>query len=118
MLLKGVFLSFAAKEHELEGPRPGPDSLFVPHLKGYEIRQKSCPPQGARPFLHPFCGRLDKKDGVWRDATRRFCFVYPKAGDSPDHKGCAPGENEKQKLKKLRQHNLLSNTLRAQPTFR
>ena len=74
MLLKGVFLSFAAKEHELEGPRPGPDSLFVPHLKGYEIRQRSCPPQGARPFLHPFCGRLDKKDGVWRHASRRFCF--------------------------------------------
>ena len=74
MLLKGVFLSFAAKEHDLEGPRPRPDSLYVPHLKGYEIRQKSCPPQGARPFLHPFCGRLDKKDGVWRDATRRLYF--------------------------------------------
>src|SRR5210317_820773 len=74
MLLKGVFLSFAAKEHELEGPRPGPDSLFLPHLKGYEIRQRSCPPQGARPFLHPFCGRLDKKDGVWRHASRRLSF--------------------------------------------
>ena len=24
--------------------------------------------------MHPFCGRLDKKNGVWRDATRRFCF--------------------------------------------
>ena|SRR5210317_691609 len=76
MLLKGVFLSFAAKEHELEGPRPGPDSLFLPHLKGYEIGQRSCPPQGVRPFLHPFCGRLDKKDGVWRYANRRFRFWF------------------------------------------
>jgi hypothetical protein len=69
-----VLLSFAAKDHNLEGPRSGPDSLFVPHLKGYEIAQRRCSPQGARPFLHPFCGRLDKKNGVWRDATRRFCF--------------------------------------------
>ena len=73
-VISGVLLSFAAKDHDLEGPRPGPDSLFVPHLKGYEIRQRSCPPQGARPFLHPFCGRLDKKDGVWRHASRRLCF--------------------------------------------
>jgi hypothetical protein len=29
-----VFLFFAAKDHELEGSCPGPDSLFVPHLKG------------------------------------------------------------------------------------
>jgi hypothetical protein len=34
MLLKDVFLSFAAKDHDLEGPRTGPDSLFLPHLKG------------------------------------------------------------------------------------
>jgi hypothetical protein len=27
---------------------------------------------GERPFLHTFCGRLDKKYGVWRDATRRL----------------------------------------------
>ena len=33
MLLKGVFLSFAAKDHDLEGPCPGPDSLFLPYLK-------------------------------------------------------------------------------------
>jgi hypothetical protein len=34
MLLKGVFLTFAAKDHDLEGPHPGPDSLFLQHLKG------------------------------------------------------------------------------------
>ena len=33
MLPKGVFLSFAAKDHDLEGPCPGPDSLFLPYLK-------------------------------------------------------------------------------------
>ena len=65
-------------------PRPGrpastgPDSLAPPYLKGYESWQRRCPPQGARPFLHPFCGRLDKKDGVWRDATRRLCFGLKK----------------------------------------
>jgi hypothetical protein len=30
--------------------------------------------------LHPFCGRLDKKNGVWRDATRRFFFDLFKKG--------------------------------------
>ena len=30
------------------------------------------PSAGDRPFLLPFCGRLDKKEGVWRDATRRL----------------------------------------------
>jgi len=68
MLLKGVFLSFAAKEHELEGPRPGPDSLFVPHLKGYEIRQRSCPPQGAKAFFASFLWPLGQKG--WRLAAR------------------------------------------------
>jgi hypothetical protein len=29
-----VLLSFAAKDHDLEGPCPGPDSLFLPQLKG------------------------------------------------------------------------------------
>jgi hypothetical protein len=29
-------------------------------------------------FLHPFCGRLDKKDGVWREATRRFFLSLKK----------------------------------------
>jgi len=28
-----VLLSFAAKDHDLEGPCPGPDSLFLPYLK-------------------------------------------------------------------------------------
>jgi len=30
------------------------------------------PSAGERPFLLPFCGRLDKKEGAWRGATRRF----------------------------------------------
>ena len=53
----------------------GPDSLALPYLRGYESWQRRYPPPGERPFLHPFCGRLDKKDGVWRDATRRLCFL-------------------------------------------
>jgi len=28
-----VLLPFAAKDHDLEGPRPGPESLFLPYLK-------------------------------------------------------------------------------------
>jgi len=58
-------LSFAAKDHNLEGPHPGPDSLFVPHLKGYEIWQRSCPPQGEGTFAY-FCCRAK----VWRLAAR------------------------------------------------
>ncbi len=55
----------------------GPDSLAPPHFKSYERWQRRCPPPGVRSFLHPFCGRLDKKDGVWRDATRRFFLLWP-----------------------------------------
>jgi hypothetical protein len=29
-----VFLSFAAKDHDLEGPHSGPDYLFLPHFRG------------------------------------------------------------------------------------
>ena len=83
MLPQGVFLSFAVKDHDLEGPHPGPDSLFVPHLKGYEIWQRSCPPQGARPFLlwYNYGDTMVLKlcphnYTVWRDATRRFCFWF------------------------------------------
>ena len=70
---------FAAKGHPLLRPdSTGPDSLALQYIKGYESWQRRCPPPGARPFLHPFCGRLDKKDGVWRDATRRFFFGFIK----------------------------------------
>jgi predicted DNA-binding protein (MmcQ/YjbR family) len=35
------------------------------------------PSAGERNFLLPFCFRLDKKEGVWRDATRRFSVLSP-----------------------------------------
>jgi hypothetical protein len=48
------------------------------------------PSAGERHFLLPFCCRQDKKEGVWRDATRRlfirseWCRMFT----SGTHKGC------------------------------
>ena len=66
-----MLLSFAAKDHDLKGPHPGPDSLFVPHLKciksgkGVALRKEKA-------FLHTFAA--GQKYVVGRDETRRLCF--------------------------------------------
>jgi hypothetical protein len=49
--------------------------------KIHRLPRMPCPPQEKGPFCLLFCGRLDKKCGVRRDATRGLAF--PLRGD-PD----------------------------------
>jgi len=66
-------LSFAAKDHDLEGPHPGPASLFLLHLKGIKSG-KGIALRKEKALLHTFAA--GQKYGVWRHASRRFCFDH------------------------------------------